>query len=195
MATSYLTQADVDNYGHDVIDFAQRAAAQAVAPDLVRLQQETERLRQNQARQSRQALDQAVAMAVPNFREIDRDPRWHEWLRGTHDLSGRSRQQWLNDAVNHGDAARVIQFFRGFLQQAGAAGPHQYQQQQSYPAYRATAGGRPVYSRADIEKAHRDYMRGAYRGREFEYQKLSNEFIRAAREGRIADAITDLNGR
>ena len=83
--------------------------------------------------------------------------------------------------------------FRDFQYEDQAAG--QRELAQAYQAYPAAAGGRPIYSRADIEKAYRDYMRGAYRGREFEYQKLSAEFIRAAREGRIADAITDLNGR
>ena len=68
-------------------------------------------------------LDQAVEMAVPNYREIDRDPRWHRWLLGVDVLSGRVRQQLLNEAISSAAAPRVISFFRGFQQRGSSHRP------------------------------------------------------------------------
>ena len=59
---------------------------------------------------------------MPNYREIDRDPRWHRWLLGIDVLSGRVRQQLLNEAISAAAAPRVISFFRGFLNEEAATG-------------------------------------------------------------------------
>jgi hypothetical protein len=69
--------------------------------------------------EARRNLDQRVASAVPNYQEIDRDPRWHRWLLEIDSLTGRPRQQLLNDAIASTDAGRVAAFFRGFQQKAG----------------------------------------------------------------------------
>jgi hypothetical protein len=74
---NYLTQNDVDNYGHDLLDVSQRAALHAVAPHLQNLQQQNAKLRQRLAKEARHRLDQQVEQMVPDFREIDRNPRWH----------------------------------------------------------------------------------------------------------------------
>jgi hypothetical protein len=52
---------------------------------------------------------------------------------------------------------------------------------------------KPVYSRADITAAHRAYMKGAYRGREAEYEALQADIVRAGREGRIVGTL-DIDG-
>src|SRR6516162_5559574 len=99
MAPDYLTQADVANYGTDLIDFAQRAAAHAVAPQLAHLGQQSAELMQRLARETRARLDREVESAIPNYREIDEDPRWHQWLRQADPLNGRIRQELLNVAI------------------------------------------------------------------------------------------------
>jgi len=117
------------------------AAAHAVAPHLQELERQNAELRNHLAREVRRNLDQRLAEAVPNFREIDRDPRWLQWLTGCNALSGQIRQQLLDDAVAKGNAGRVIAFFRGFLQEA-AAGRHGQPGQ--------AAGRKPIYTRAQI---------------------------------------------
>jgi hypothetical protein len=70
---------------------------------------------QNLARQQRLAaeakhrLDRAVERAVPDFRNIDSDPRWRRWLSST------DRQTLLDDAVAHGRSDRVIDLVHAFL--------------------------------------------------------------------------------
>ena len=94
-----------------------------------------------------------------------------------YEVSGGSREQQLNDAMARGDAARVASFFRGFLREAGQ--PPQPQHASQAPT------GKRTYTRAQIEQASRDYLRG--RIPEAEYQKLSADMHAAVNENRISD--------
>jgi hypothetical protein len=118
---NYLTHDDVQNYGHELIDFAQRAAAQYAAPHLQRVEEENAEMRRQIAIQTRARLDADLAAAVPNWREIDNDPRWLAWLSETDPLTGATRQRVLDDAIAAGSASRVIAFFNTFQAQHGGA--------------------------------------------------------------------------
>jgi hypothetical protein len=122
------------------------------------------RLRNHLAREVPRNLDQRLAEAVPNFREIDRDPRWLQWLTGRDALSGQIRQQLLDDAVAKGNAGRVIAFFRGFLQEA-AAGRHGQPGQ--------AAGGNPLYTRAQITQMASLRRKGVYSDAEWAHGRLN----------------------
>jgi hypothetical protein len=206
---AYLTDQDVQNYGTELVDFAQRAAAQAIAPQLQQIEQQNAELRQRLAQEARIRLDQAVELAVPNYREVDRNPRWHNWLLGVDVLSGRVRQQLLNEAIAAAQAPRVISFFKGFLQEEVATGhlePAQYSPPAAPPrepaiplaslaapgrARPATGGDaslppeRPTYTRAQIAQLYAAHRKGAYIGREAEWARQDADIIAASREGRI----------
>ena len=206
---SYLTEQDVQNYGTDLVDFTRRAAADALAPTLAQIEQQNADLRERLAREARRGLDQRVELAIPNYREIDRDPRWHKWLLGVDVLSGRVRQTFLNEAISAADAPRVISFFRGFLHEEQATGhlePAPYSQPAAPPrepavslaslaapgrARPATGGDasvppdKPIYSRAQIARLYSDHRKGAYVGRETEWARQDADIIAAGREGRI----------
>src|SRR5262245_24927843 len=133
---TYLTADDVQNYGSDLISFAQRAAAHALAPQIQNLQQDNAMLRKRLAHESRQNLDDRVGRSVPNFREIDQDPRWHRWLLGIDAFTGRMRQHLLNDAVRDRDNSRVTAMFHAFSREHGASSGQQAQAaRQTRPAY------------------------------------------------------------
>jgi hypothetical protein len=175
--TAWLTQFDLENYGGDLLDVAQRSALHAVAPHLQNLEQQNLELRQQLAREARRNLDQRVAAAVPNYREIDQDPRWHQWLMQIDPLTGVPRQQLLNDAINSTDANRVRAFFEGFQQEAGGTARG--------PGRARSSSDRPIYTRDQITKLYRQHQQGAYRGREAEWARIENDIIAAGREGRI----------
>ena len=78
--TAWLTTEDEQNYGRELLDVSQRAALHAVAPHLQEIQQQNAELAKRLAIEARRNLDQAVERAIPNYREVDRDPRWHRWL-------------------------------------------------------------------------------------------------------------------
>ena len=117
---SYLTQQDVADYGSDLIDLTQRAAAHALSPQIEQLAQENHRLQHWLGVEARHRMDREVEAAVPNFREIDQDPRWHAWLSSRDSLSGQVRQTLLNDAIASGSVHRVVSFFKQFQNQAAA---------------------------------------------------------------------------
>ena len=55
--------------------------------------------------------------------------------------------------------------------------------------YRASPRDKPIYSRDDIINASRAFMKGAYKGREAEYEALQADIIRAGAEGRIIGGV------
>src|SRR6476620_10523834 len=114
MPQQFLTEKDVQDYGSDLVDFAQRAAVHAVGPHIENLQNQNYALRDRLAQEARRNLDQRVAALLPDYAERDQDPRWHDWLRQRDNLSGRVRQELLNDAIASTDAHRVVAFFRTF---------------------------------------------------------------------------------
>ena len=180
--SAWLTQKDVDDYGHDVLDLAQRAAMHAVTPELQRINAQL-------AAEQRRGLYQSLDTMVPNWREIDNSPQWRQWLTDPHELSGHTRQQWLNDAMARGDAARVASFFRGFLAEAG-----QSPQRQSPPQAGTIGGGGRIYTRAEIDRLHAWRRNRITRsgGRlpaeeEAAWARQEADIIAAARDGRISD--------
>jgi hypothetical protein len=116
--------------------------------------------------------------AAPNWREINRNPRWLQWLQEIDSLSGRTRQQLLNDATAAGDAPRVIAFFRGFQQEVG----------QAPGRARPARPEKPIYTRAQIAQLYSAHRKGAYVGREAEWARQDADIIAAGREGRIRGA-------
>jgi hypothetical protein len=205
----YLTEKDVENYGPDLIDVTQRAALHAVQPKLAEVEAQNEALRKRLAVDARRRLDQAVAAAVPDYKEIDRNPRWHRWLLGIDVLSSRVRQQLLNEAISSGNAPRVISFFEGFRQEEAATGHAESASLAQQPAApraatiplaslaapgraRPATGGdtsfppdKPIYTRSQIAQLYRLHQKGAYVGREAEWQRQDADIIAAGREGRI----------
>ena len=175
---AWLTQKDVDDYGHDVLDLAQRASLHALAPELQRIDAQNESLRQQLAQEQRRGLYQTLDSSLPNWREIDNDPRWRQWLLFSDPYNKRPRQALLNDAITANDAARVLSFFRGFLAEVGQ--PSQGQQPQQAPS--APAGKR-TYARADITKYSELYRKG--RISEADYAKLSADIHAASGKGAL----------
>jgi hypothetical protein len=190
MAT-WLTQDDVNNYGSELLDVSQRAALHAVAPHLQEIERQNAELQRRLAIEARRNLDARVERAVPNFREVDRDPRWLQWLAGTDALTGRARQVLLNDAIASTDASRVAEFFRKFQQEAGSI---QSQAPSTAPGRTRSSGNKPIYTRSQVAQLYRAHQQGAYAGREAEWAKQEADIIRASGEGRILGG-TDIAGK
>jgi hypothetical protein len=205
----FLTAEDEQNYGRDLLDVAQRAALQTVAPKIQEIEQANKELQGQLARERRRALDQAVELAVPDFRDIDRNPRWHRWLLGIDVYTGRVRQTLLNEAISAASAPRVISFFNGFKSEEAATGhldsappssraaaPHEAAMSLSSLATpgraRSATGGdaslpgdKPTYTRVQIRDNYSAHRKGAYVGREAEWSRLETDMFAAQREGRI----------
>lgn len=181
---TYLTEQDVQDYGQDLINVTQRAALHAVSPALQDLKQANAELQQRLAQEQRHRLDQQIEHALPDFRERDRDPRWHQWLLGIDNLSGRVRQQLLNEATASGNPERVLAFFRTFQQEAGGTRAATAAAAASTRT-RSAPSGAPTYTPAQIGELYARHRKGEFTGREAEWARIEYDFFRAQREGRV----------
>ena len=182
----YLTYDDEKNFGPEILDLIQRGAAQVVAPHLNALEQDNNELRQRLAQETKRNLDAALDRAVPSWREINADSRWYEWLQGQHVYSGYSGQQLLNDAVEKGDARRVIALFRGFLTAAGQAPANPAPQRTSQRTRRAPSG-LPIYDRSEITEMAARRRKGLIN--DADWAAWEREIVAAGRDGRIRGAL------
>jgi hypothetical protein len=189
--TAWLTSEDEQNYGRELLDVSQRAALHAVAPELQEIRNQNAELQRRLAVEARRNLDARVERAVPNFREVDRDPRWLQWLAGTDALTGRPRQVLLNDAIASGDAGRIAAFFRTFQQ---AAGSIQSQAPAASSSRARSSSGKPTYTRAQVKELYARHQRGEFAGQEAEWNRLEYDIIRASGEGRILGGV-DVAGK
>jgi hypothetical protein len=186
----YLTRNDVDAYGSELVDFAQRAAAHALSPAIQNLEQQNAELQRRLAKEARHRLDQQVEQAIPTYREIDRDAGWHQWLLGYDALSGEVRQRLLNAAIQRGDATSVIAFFKGYQRESGGA---QHVAAPDRTRSAPSTRGR-IYSRDEISRLYRQHELGAYNGREAEWARLEHDIIKASGEGRVLNPV-DIRGK
>jgi hypothetical protein len=205
---TFLTPEDEQTFGRELLDVAQRAAMQTVAPKIHEIEAQNTDLQRQLAAERRRALDQQVEISVPDYREIDRNPRWHRWLLGIDVFTGRVRQTLLNDAIAAASAPRVISFFNGFKAEEAATGhiePVSTSRQASAPrdpaialaslatpgrARPATGGDaslpsdKPIYTRAQVKQLYEQHRKGVYVGREAEWARIEADMFAAQREGR-----------
>jgi hypothetical protein len=177
VARAYLTEEDLRNYGTDLVDFSQRAAAHALTPQLEHMRQQNANLQQQLAREAKARLDMALDAAIPDWRIVNADARWLQWLQQVDQLNGVTRQELLNRATAAGDAGRIVRFFRDFLQAAGGQ------------AQSRTAGDKPIYTRAQIAWFYNQHRRGAYKGREADWARQEQDLYAAQREGRVVGGL------
>jgi hypothetical protein len=106
-------------------------------------------------------------------------------ILGIHELSGRVRQEWLNDAIASGDAGRVKAFFDSFQLESHGSGSAD-----RGPARRGgrapSSQGTRTWTRASIDAFYRARQKGAFKGREAEADALEKDIFAAQRDGRVA---------
>ena len=197
-----FSQEDLDVFGEDSVKSLQNAISTAVeaatAPlktELLQMKkQERDRLKaqaQNNRSQAHLSFQDQLGRLVPNFRTINVDRRFIEWLRQPSPYSGTPRIDFFRKAENSGDVERVAQYFIEFEQLMAA--PEQKLQQSVTPAGRPGASaatppkkdGPKIFSKAFIEQFYDDDIAGKYRGREALRDRLDKEIDLALKEGRV----------
>jgi len=208
-AKTFLTDKDREDFGDPLIDFAKRAALESVAPVLNELQARNAQLERTQAVTNKRAMVERLTELVPNWREINNDARWKQWLRLPDVYSGRVRQELLNDASSAANAPRVASFFKGFLDEERATGNAPPAPQTEPPvaprvaalpievistpgrarpasSITPTAADKPTYKRTDIAAFYRAKNAGQLKHMTPEQILATEQDIFAAqREGRI----------
>jgi hypothetical protein len=181
MYPQLVTEQDHENYGSELIAMTKRAAVEALAPELHQLRAENQRLRGMAQRSQHAEIERVLDARVPSWRDIDADPRFAEWLAMPDDYSGGIRSQLMRNAVQAGDAGRVIAFYRGFQQGAGQP------QYRSYRSRRSPATGGNIYTRRQIADLYERRRKGEIG--DAAWAKWEAEIFAAANQGRIAGAL------
>jgi len=144
---SLITQQEVDDYGPEFVDMVRRAAAEIAQP----LQDEVRTLRSQLGHVQGEAgnsfltrMHATIGGLVPNWQDLNRDPRFIEWVALPEVYSGVIRQQLMQDAWNSGDANRVAAFFRAYLAEVAAVDPQGFSARAAPSPPPASAPGMPA---------------------------------------------------
>lgn len=201
-----LDKEERDAYGDDFLDVAARAAQEKLDPELRRLRDEVEQIKDQTEVQAKQNLYQYLTDNLPSWRQINRNPKFIAWCNLPEPYSGAIRMQMLNDAFARGDAPRVLRFFNGFLTDEAATAPAGNQPEiptgkpgngkvplENFAApgrAKAPAGEMPPAEKETITQAQiaHFYMlvqKGHYRGNPAEKDRLERMIFEAQAEGRI----------
>lgn len=130
--TAGVTDKDRETYGPELLDVISRQATamaeQIIANKMAELQpQLTETSNQvkslgAQVYQSKEAeFYGELAKVVPEWQEINADPRWLDWLGEVDELSGVPRQVYLDNASQRLDHAHAAKLFSAFKAAANPA--------------------------------------------------------------------------
>lgn len=208
-----ITDEDRQNYGEDFIDVAARAARETMFPELQELRKQVEQLSTNVggvARSvqttTRQSMFGSLDANLPNWREVNRSQDFFNWLALPDPYSGAIRQNMLKEAYDANDAARVLNFFKGFLTDEAATDPAGRRAEPTpaqagklplstlaapgrakAPAATPAPGEKETISRAQIANFYRLLGSGHYKGNPEEGKRLEAMIYEAQRDGRIID--------
>jgi len=204
-AEPLVTDKDVETFGSDLIDLQERIAKKTLAEARAEFKgvitQQADYIKQLEARLG--AVDQKVSSTaqdrfyealtrqVPEWEQINADQRFLQWLGQTDQMTGITRQAYLDDAANRLDLARVAAIFTTFKQMAAPAAPvnpgrkseleRQVSPGKSKPA--APESGKRTWTKAEFERAMDP--RFTRHMSSDEVTKLEAELDLAVAEGRV----------
>lgn len=208
---SYISQQEADDYGES-IDVMRKVSREELVPVASRLAQIESMLQQMQAtvvpqvnavsqRQQVSAEQQfwsELTMYVPNWRDVNDNDGFQNWLLEVDPLTGSNRQTYLEHAQRDLDANRVSAFFLTWLETSGQApvaqsapNPASAELEKQVAPGRSrgtgsTSSKQPkTYSPDDIKSFFNDVRMGKYKGREQERDRIERDIFTAQREGRI----------
>jgi hypothetical protein len=176
MHSQLVTAEDRENYGDELISMTQRAAVEALGPELNALRAENQQLRHLQQRQQHVEIERSLDASVPSWRQIYAMPQFSSWLAQPDEYSGEIRSTLLRRAVANGDSSKVVAFYRGFTG-AGSHAPAARQSRQ------LATGNKPVYTREQIKQLYAQRARGGIS--DANWAQIEPDIIAAASEGRI----------
>jgi len=208
---SQLTPEEINDYGADLLTVVGKKAREEFAPiakayeaKIAQLESRLEGFSGFVQQDSHQKLVSTLDARLPNWREINTNQQYLDWLSLPDPYSGAIRHDMLKAAYAQGNAPRVLAFFNGFLAEEAVVDPVAKEPDQKtvtvdkVPLATFAAPGRaktaasaqapaekPIFTRAQIAGFYADISQGKYRGRDDAKNKAEAEIFAAQREGRI----------
>jgi hypothetical protein len=115
MQPRLITDEERQAYGDEALSVMERKAREVMQPVVQDMQRQNQQLRGELQRVKSNDIWSTLDQHLPNWREINQDQGWKDWLTERDIYSGATKQQLLNQAFAAGDANRVLTFFNGFL--------------------------------------------------------------------------------
>lgn len=200
---SLVTDKDVEDFGGDLVDLIGRKAADVVNAQMSRLEAENARLREElgsvseqQGEARRDTYFSNLERLVPDYRELNVDPDFLEWLAEVDNLSGQPRQNFLNNAFESYDVDRTAILFNSFKELTATPAqpkiaPKELQRQVAPGTSKAssvatTNANERIWKMSEIDRFYRDVARGTYKGNDAEQARIEAEIDQAVLEGRLS---------
>lgn len=214
--SSGLSAEEIEDYGSDLISVMKRAAREEIQGELSTLRQENSSLRQQLGtvngtvqQNVKTAMFSQLTSEVPNWRTINDSEGFHFWLEQPDPYSGARRQNLLTQAFDGNDTTRVINFFKGYISEAGAVQPPPTPvdtpatetRQPQVAMENLVAPGKPrgdtsvaqtstqndgrVWSEKDIAAFYAKVQKGHYRNYPEEKGRIEREIHDAVQQGRV----------
>jgi hypothetical protein len=186
MHSQLVTAEDRENYGDELISMTQRAAMEALAPEINALRAQNQHLPQMAQRSQRAEIERALDQRVGNWRDTYADPRFSAWLAEPDGYSGAVRSQLLRNAVSNGDSGRVAAIYKGFQQEVGQHVPsgRSYASRSPQPASGASSA---ILTRPQIAALYERRRKGEFN--DAQWAQIEPAIFSAANQGRIAGAL------
>ena len=206
----FITEQEESDYGQDFLNVVGKKAKEEFFPELEAQRQKIADLEaklqgvQGVVVQDTQAkMFETLDTQIPEWRDLNHDPDFLDWLRLPDTYSGDIRHNMLKAAYAQSNASRVAAFFKGFLAEEAAvapagARPDNATTRSKVPLENFASPGRaktatassgpaekPIFTRAQIAAFYTDVNANKYRGRDAEKNKLETQIFEAQRDGRI----------
>jgi len=208
-----ITADEERDYGSDFLNVVGKKAREELTPvvkayeaKIAELDAKLQGLNGFVAQDTQAKLLATLDSRLPDWRDLNTNSDFLDWLKLPDPYSGAIRHEMLKSAYSRNDAARVLNFFNGFLAEEAAvapaySGPNQGQtttvpkvplENFAAPGRAKTAAAsntapaeKPIFTRAQIAAFYTDVNAGKYRGKDAEKNKAEAQIFEAQREGRI----------
>lgn len=212
---SIVTEDDISEYG-DSIEVMRRVSQEELRPLIAKLGSiesalnnlnrevvpKVNRVYTTQAQTAEQQFWGKINAEIPNWKSINNNDDFITWLYAADPVSGKVRQDLLDDAQHKGDAARVIHIFKAWMGETGydddsetdiahANSSSELEAQVAPGRGRSSSpkgkGEKPVFSRLQIQTFYNDIAKGKFKGRDADRKKIEADIFEAQRDGRVVD--------
>jgi hypothetical protein len=215
-----ITDEEVESYGKDFLDVVGKKAKEIAGAEIRKLQSEIAGLKSQignvataGVQSARDKMLDTLDESVPNWRELNEEPKFLAWLGEPDVFSGATRHELLKQAYDRNESRRVLAFFQGFLTEeaalnpASAGNPKATSQQPDQntgnkpgkvplaslaaPGRAGTAAGdklpaeKPIITTKQITDFYHNRALGKYAGREKEADAFEAQIFDAQKDGRI----------
>ena len=193
----YVSDEDVANYGEDFVDIQRR-----ITLDTTReLRKQVEELKAQLQQQGTQvrtvSFETQLQDAIPDFKKVNHDPSWVEWLNTYDPLLRAPRRAVAQAAYAQGDVAAVKEYVELWRKSQGQAAPEapkvsrEKELQRQVQPSRASAsapssGAKKTYTLGEAEALFNRIQHLTAQGRIDEAKRLDAEISAAYAEGRIS---------